>query len=103
MRGLRYLGGAALAVAAAVGSGIGPAHPSIAATPITIGALYPLSGSQAGGGSEEYDGLRTAAQLVNAAGGVNGRQIRFVTENAPSIDAAPSAVDTLASKGVKVV
>jgi branched-chain amino acid transport system substrate-binding protein len=70
---------------------------------IKIGALYPLTGSQSIGGSEEYHGLRTAAQLVNGAGGIGGRQVAFVTANAPSADAAPDAVDRLAHGGVKIV
>lgn len=73
------------------------------APPLRIGALYPLSGSQAGGGSEEYNGLRTAALLVNRQGGIQGRQIDFATENAPSADAAPGAVDRLKQQGAQVI
>lgn len=76
---------------------------SMGAPPIRIGALYPLSGSQASGGSEEYHGVQTAAALINATGGVRGRPIRFVTENAPSADAAPNAVDSLKRQGVSIV
>ncbi len=72
-------------------------------TRITIGALYPLSGSQGSGGREEYDGLLTAATLVNATGGIDGRRISFRTVNAPSADAAPGAVDELARNHVALV
>jgi branched-chain amino acid transport system substrate-binding protein len=89
-------------VALMTGSGVGIAR-SAGPAPIQIGALYPLSGSQGSGGREEYHGLQIAADLVNAAGGVKGRRIDFVTANAPSADAAPSAVDSLAQRGVKIV
>lgn len=92
-----------MVVTATIMSGSGAVSPASASSPIRIGALYPLSGSQAGGGSEEYHGVQTAADLVNQAGGVNGRRIVFVTADAPSADAAPAAVDRLKSGGVPIV
>ena len=74
-----------------------------AADPIRIGALYPLSGSQASGGKEEYHGVQTAASLVNSAGGVHGRRIVLLPTDAPSADAAPGAVDRLKRQGVNIV
>ncbi len=92
-----------IVITAAAGSALLPWHLSQAAGTIRIGALYPLSGSQASGGSEEYHGMQTAAALVNESGGVDGRRIVFVTANAPSADAAPAAVDALKRQGVRVV
>lgn len=70
---------------------------------LRIGALYPLTGSQGPGGNQEYDGLQTAAALVNARGGVQGRHVTFVTEDSPSADAAPNAVDALHGKGIPII
>lgn len=96
---------AALLIAAGLigGAGRGVAAPAHAPAPLRIGALYPFSGSQAAGGREEFHGLQIAARLMNAAGGVKGRPIQFVTANAPSADAAPGAVDTLKRRGVSIV
>lgn len=68
-----------------------------------MGAVYPLSGSQGAGGASELDGVQLAARFVNDAGGIDGKQVRVVVENAPGSDAAPAAVDALAAKGVRFV
>lgn len=82
----------------------------LAGGPVAIGALYPLSGGQSLGGRQEYDGLRTAAALVNEWGGIKGRslnpagrRVTFLTEDTPSADAAPSAVDSLRRRGARIV
>ena len=98
----RLRNGLAAAVVGAVtllgGTGLGHG-----AATLRIGALYPLSGSQGQGGREEYQGLQTAARLINASGGVRGRHITFVTADAPSADTAPAAVDSLQRQGVGIV
>jgi branched-chain amino acid transport system substrate-binding protein len=68
---------------------------------ITVGAIYPLSGSQGPGGTEEYRGVRLAVDMVNAAGGVGGRSIRLSAIDVPGSDAVPGAVDRLAGHGVR--
>lgn len=103
MRYRIYLLAGLVAVVLATGSSSGSAAPSHRPAPIRIGAIYPLSGSQAVGGQEEYHGLQTAATLVNAGGGIHGRPITFVTANAPSADAAPAAVDSLKRQGVSII
>jgi branched-chain amino acid transport system substrate-binding protein len=103
MQPVRYLLAALAAISLAVGSSIGSAAPVHGPAPMRIGAIYPLSGPQGAGGQEEYHGLQIAAKLVNAAGGVHGRPITFVTANAPSADAAPAAVDSLKRQGVSIV
>ncbi|MGH2441749.1 MAG: ABC transporter substrate-binding protein [Chloroflexota bacterium] len=68
-----------------------------------VGAIYPLTGSQAIGGVQEYRGVRTAATLVNQAGGIHGKRIVFDTVNVPSADAAPAAIDDLKRRGIRLV
>jgi branched-chain amino acid transport system substrate-binding protein len=70
---------------------------------IRVGAVYPLSGAQGPGGIDEYRGVRLAAQLVNASGGVDGRPIALVPVDVTRGDAAPSAVDELGRQGVRFV
>lgn len=71
--------------------------------PIIIGAVYPTGGSQASGGTEEYRGVKLAADYVNARGGVDGRPIRLELSPADSWDAAPGAVERLADRGITVI
>jgi len=74
-------------------------------SPIVIGAIYPTGGPQAGpgAGTDEYDGLRLAADYVNAHGGVNGRPVELRLAPANSSDAAPGAVAQLAESGVTTI
>jgi branched-chain amino acid transport system substrate-binding protein len=69
---------------------------------LRIGAVYPLTGSQADG-ANELRGVQLAAQLVNQDGGVRGRQVAIVVENAPSADVATAAVDRLIDRGISVI
>jgi branched-chain amino acid transport system substrate-binding protein len=72
--------------------------------PIRVGAVYPLSGSQAeGGGLDEFRGAELAAALVNEDGGVGGRPIELVPIDVPGADAAPGAIGSLADRGVDLV
>ncbi len=71
--------------------------------PVRIGAVYPLSGSQGAGGSEEFEGVQVAAQLVNEDGGVGGRPVELVPMDVPGADAAPGAIAQLDADGVDVV
>jgi branched-chain amino acid transport system substrate-binding protein len=70
--------------------------------PVRIGAIYPLSGSQSVGGIEEFRGVKVAADLVNADGGVGGRRLELDPLDVPVAEAAPGAVKGLASDGVKL-
>jgi branched-chain amino acid transport system substrate-binding protein len=71
--------------------------------PISLGAVYPLTGPQGPGGVEEYRGARLAVDLINADGGVDGRPIRLVTVDAPGSDAAAAAIQGLHERGVDFV
>ena len=70
---------------------------------LTIGAVYPTGGGQGPGGVEEYRGLTLAAALQNKDGGVKGRTIDIHLKAADSADAAPGAVQALASQGAPVI
>src|SRR5205807_540146 len=72
-------------------------------SPVVIGAVYPIGGSQGAGGTEEYRGVGLAAAYANRRGGVHGHPIRLRLEDAESWDAAPGAVERLASAGVSLV
>jgi branched-chain amino acid transport system substrate-binding protein len=72
--------------------------------PIRVGAVYPLTGSQAaGGGLDEFRGAKLAATLVNEDGGIDGRPVELVPMDVPSADAAPGAIGTLHDRGVDLV
>ena len=68
-----------------------------------VGAIYPLSGTQGMGGIDEYHGVRVAAELVNADGGIGGRPVVLDQVDVPEADAAPGAIKALADRGVDLV
>jgi branched-chain amino acid transport system substrate-binding protein len=76
---------------------------SMVARPIVIGALYPLSQQGGTAPREEYAGLRIAADMVNAAGGVHGRPVHITVVNVPRRDDAPAAVFRLAHEHVTAI
>ena len=72
--------------------------------PIRIGALYPLSGALALLGTENLDGARIAAEIVNDAGGIDGRKVELVTGDASTPDKAQSEAERLSSlEGLQVI
>jgi branched-chain amino acid transport system substrate-binding protein len=71
--------------------------------PITVGAIYPLSGSQGPGGVDEHRGVMLAAELVNADGGIDGRSLAVRSIDVAGADAAPAAVEELHAAGIDVV
>jgi branched-chain amino acid transport system substrate-binding protein len=70
---------------------------------VVVGAVYPFTGSQGSGGVDEFQGVQLAVDMVNDAGGVDGRRIEIRKVDAPSPDAAVPAIDQLASDGVRFV
>jgi branched-chain amino acid transport system substrate-binding protein len=54
------------------------------AGPIRIGNIEPLSGPYADSGIDEMEGAQLANEEWNAKGGVLGRKIEMITEDAPS-------------------
>ena len=73
------------------------------ASPIRIGALYPLSGPQGSGGREEFHGVQIAAQFANADGGVEGHPIQLSPLDVPGSDAAVQGIDTFQKDGIRLV
>lgn len=95
------LAGVGLAGAALLDAcGLGWKSPS--GSRLEIGAIYPLSGSQADG-ANELAGVQLAAGFMNQDGGIHGQQIDLVVESAPSADDAAQAVDRLMDRGIKVL
>lgn len=86
---------------AACGSTSPPPNGS-ATSPIEVGAIYPLSGPQGGGGLSEERGAALAADYVNQHGGVGGRPIRLDVVDVPTAESVPSAMATLAKRKVRI-
>jgi branched-chain amino acid transport system substrate-binding protein len=70
---------------------------------VTIGALYPMSGSQGPGGVEESRGAQVAVELANRDGGVGGRKIKLKMVDVDVGSAAPKAMRDLHADGVDLV
>lgn len=70
---------------------------------IRIGALYPRTGPQEAGGTEEERGVRLAAEWANAHGGVRGKTIELRSVDAPRAEAVAGAMAALRRQGVSVI
>ncbi|MFE6306325.1 ABC transporter substrate-binding protein [Nocardiopsis sp. NPDC057823] len=79
-----------------------PAAPHDPTAPVLIGALAPLTPpGWVDAGHHLLTGLQTAADHVNATGGIHGRPLRLlVRDTAADPDRAAAAVDELADLGV---
>ncbi len=73
------------------------------ATPIKVGAVFPLSGNAAGLAGQEALGVQVARDLVNAEGGVDGRPIELEVHDLERAQDAPAVMATLRRDGVQVV
>jgi branched-chain amino acid transport system substrate-binding protein len=71
--------------------------PSSAQQNVEIGATVPLTGPAALSGTQYHNSLRLAEEQINKAGGINGKPIRFVFEDAQSSN--PTALNAF----IKVV
>lgn len=65
------------ALAASIMIVAAPLRPTLGAEPFEIGVLLSLSGPAAFIGKEELTSLQLIEKLVNAGGGIRGRQIKF--------------------------
>jgi len=76
---------------------------ALAADPIRIGVLLPMTGPFAKNGIENWEAIQIARDMINERGGVNGRPIEYVSGDATSPNAAISETERLISKeGVKI-
>lgn len=91
--------GATILASLAISGAAGAAAPG----PLRLGAVFPLSGPGAAAAAEERLGVDIARQLINAAGGVDGRPVELSVADAPSVADAAPAVDRLAASGVPLV
>ncbi|HYC06557.1 MAG TPA: ABC transporter substrate-binding protein [Candidatus Binatia bacterium] len=83
----------------------GSSGPATAATgePIRIGAVFPLDGNAATLAGQELRGVRIAADLVNADGGIDGRPIVLDVQDLESRDDAPAVMAQLVHDGATAV
>ncbi|HEX6349729.1 MAG TPA: ABC transporter substrate-binding protein [Candidatus Dormibacteraeota bacterium] len=84
---------AAVLVAAAACSASTPAP-----QPLVMGAIYPLSGSQAQGGKEELGGLQAALAVARQRGDLGGREVQLHVQPVETPGGAAAAVDRLVDK-----
>ncbi|MGH2927250.1 MAG: ABC transporter substrate-binding protein, partial [Solirubrobacteraceae bacterium] len=86
-------------------SGGGAASGSSKGGSITIGELYPFTGAKAELSGWGIHGVGAAVKEINAAGGVDGKQIKTVTgdDAADSVDALPALRKMLLSNPVAVI
>jgi branched-chain amino acid transport system substrate-binding protein len=71
---------------------------------ITIGFLGPLTGTNAEIGENQEAGAEIAVEEINAAGGVDGRQLKLsVQDEGTTPDTATAAVRTLAGEGIGLI
>ena len=75
----------------------------IALPPIRIGAVFPLSGSAGPLAQQTELGVRIAADLVNADGGVDGRRVELEVRDLESGADAPAVMASLRAAGANVV
>jgi branched-chain amino acid transport system substrate-binding protein len=85
-------------------AGLALYSPAQAADTIKVGAIFPLSGGAGKQGQQVTEAIRAMASLINAEGGVLGRQIEVIVrddESTPAVGVAKA--NELASMGVAVV
>jgi branched-chain amino acid transport system substrate-binding protein len=85
------------------GCSAGASQSAPARDPIRIGAVFPLGGSAAGLAGYELRGVRIAADLVNADGGIAGRPIQLDVRDLRTGADAPSAMAALRKEGIQAV
>src|SRR4051794_19678474 len=91
----------ALAVVAVVSTALAACSDSSKA--ITVGTLYPRTGPQGPGGTEELRGVQLAADWANDSSVVEGTRIKLADVDAVRAEAVPDAMDSLVKKGASIV
>jgi branched-chain amino acid transport system substrate-binding protein len=94
-----------LAIAAVVVAVVGTALAACGDTSktITVGALYPRTGPQGPGGTEELRGVQLAADWANDSTVVEGTRIKLAEVDAARAEAVPDAMESLARRGASIV
>ncbi|MDT7952788.1 MAG: ABC transporter substrate-binding protein [Acetobacteraceae bacterium] len=83
---------------------IGLGHAASAADPVKVGVIFPLSGGAGRQGQGVVDAIKAMASMINANGGVLGRQIELEVRDDESTPAVGvSKANELAGQGVAVV
>lgn len=84
------------------GGGTGAGNPGSATGDILVGEYGSLTGPQATFGTSTHQGIMLAVDEINAAGGVNGRKIKIITEDDQSKqeEAANAVSKLISSNGV---
>ena len=70
---------------------------------VRIGALYPYSGQQGPGGTEEARGAELAVEAANERRVLPGRRLRLVARDVPDAAGTPAAMADLDEDGVELV
>src|SRR4051795_2000866 len=70
---------------------------------VTIGALYPTTGSQGAGGTEELRGVQLATDWANNTTVAQGTKIKLAEVDAARAEQVPDAMDNLVSRGASIV
>lgn len=89
------MAGAALAVLPLLVGACGGSSTAGNTSPIVIGALYPLTGDNAGFGGDSLAAIQTAADILNNQGGVNGRKVQIVPADVTTAEEAQAAAQRL--------
>ncbi len=90
-------------VAALLAASVLSACGSSSSNDVVIGVMYPTTGAQGVGGSQELRGVRLAADWVNEHGGLRGRHVRLVVRNPERPEGVPDAMAALHDAGATVV
>ena len=71
--------------------------------PIRMGVLEPLTGPFTKNGSEHWEAMQIARDMINERGGINGRKIELIVADVPSPSAAISETERLiSSNNIKI-
>lgn len=72
--------------------------------PLKVGAIYPLSGSNALLGNQTLTAVKIAVDMINKNGGVQGRQVELISADAPDPTTATTEAGRLIDQqGVKII
>jgi branched-chain amino acid transport system substrate-binding protein len=94
---------ALVVVAVLAGVVVASRHSDAPPTAIRIGAVFPISSNAAALAGPELAGVRIAADLVNADGGVDGRRIELVERDLRSRAEADGVMAGLRDEGIRLV